>query len=162
MGTREECAGDFFGWHEEVQTLIRNIDTPFKWALMQRAPMARWSVGRVTLIGDACHPTLPFMAQGACMAIEDGAMLARCLDEAGDEIQALRTYEAARMERTSRIVLGSTDNAKRFHNPALASPQGAARYASDQWSEAKVRERYHWLFDYKVDEVALPSLDPAG
>ena len=157
-GTVAECARDFAGWHDDVQTLIHSIDVPFKWALMQRAPLRQWSRGRVTLLGDACHPTLPFLAQGAAMAIEDGAMLARCLmaDSAHPE-EALRRYQDARVERASRIVLGSAENAKRFHNPALASAEGAVQYVDREWNEARVRERYHWLFDYKVDEVALPD-----
>jgi salicylate hydroxylase len=158
-GTVAECAGDFAGWHEDVQTLIQSIETPYKWALMQREPMARWSVGRVTLLGDACHPTLPFLAQGAAMAIEDGAMLARCIDAGTEDVaQALSGYERARTERTSRIVRGSSENARRFHNPALASVEGAVAYVDREWSEPKIRERYHWLFDYKVDEVPLPAL----
>ncbi|WP_093220627.1 MULTISPECIES: FAD-dependent monooxygenase [unclassified Variovorax] len=157
-GTVAECAGDFAGWHEDVQTLIRSIETPYKWALMQREPMNRWSVGRVTLLGDACHPTLPFLAQGAAMAIEDGAMLARCIDAgAADVERALVRYEQARTERTSRIVRGSSENARRFHNPALASAEGAVAYVDKEWSEARIRERYDWLFDYKVDQVALPA-----
>ncbi|MBK6005618.1 FAD-dependent monooxygenase [Ramlibacter ginsenosidimutans] len=156
-GSTEECAGDFPGWHEDVHTLIRSIQQPFKWALMVREPMRQWTVGRVTLLGDAAHPTLPFLAQGACMAIEDGAMLARCLRETPDAQQALRRFQDARVERTTRIVQGSAANTKRFHNPALASAQGAVEYVDREWNEARVRERYHWLFDYKVDRVPLPA-----
>ena len=74
-GDHSELKSDFAGWHETVQVLIDNMDPEecFKWALFDRPPMTRWSRGRVTLLGDACHPTLPFMAQGAAMAIEDGA-----------------------------------------------------------------------------------------
>ncbi|MGV3654958.1 MAG: FAD-dependent monooxygenase, partial [Noviherbaspirillum sp.] len=67
QGTHEECHADFAGWHEDVHELIRHIGVPFKWALMARDPLQRWSEGRVTLLGDACHPTLPFLAQGAVM-----------------------------------------------------------------------------------------------
>lgn len=156
-GTTEECLRDFAGWNDDVQTLIRSIQQPFKWALMVREPLQQWSRGRVTLLGDACHPTLPFLAQGACMAIEDGAMLARCLRETADPQQALRRYEGARVERATRIVQGSAANTKRFHNPALASAEGAVAYVEREWNEARVRERYHWLFDYKVDQVPLAA-----
>jgi salicylate hydroxylase len=93
------------------------------------------------------------------MAIEDGAMLARCID-AQPRMSRRRSsrYERARTERTSRIVRGSSENARRFHNPALASVEGAVAYVDREWSEPKIRERYHWLFDYKVDEVPLPAL----
>jgi salicylate hydroxylase len=70
-GSRFELAGDFLGWHPDVQAIIENVERPFKWALMIRAPMPQWSKGRITLMGDACHPTLPFMGQGGVMAIED-------------------------------------------------------------------------------------------
>ena len=81
QGTKDELANDFRGWHEDVHAIIRNIETPYKWAMMVRGPMPRWSKGRVTLLGDACHPTLPFLGQGGVMAIEDGYVLAACLAE---------------------------------------------------------------------------------
>ena len=62
-----------------MHAIIRNIATPFKWALMVRGPMPRWSKGRITLLGDACHPILPFLGQGGVMAIEDGYVIAACL-----------------------------------------------------------------------------------
>jgi salicylate hydroxylase len=156
-GSTEECLRDFAGWNEDVHTLIRSLQTPFKWALMVREPLQQWTRGRVTLLGDACHPTLPFLAQGAAMAIEDGAMLARCLRETADAQQALRRYQDARVERTTRIVQGAAAQTKRFHNPALASAEGAVAYVEREWNEARVRERYQWLFDYRVDQVPLPA-----
>lgn len=154
-GKTEECLRDFEGWHADVQTMIKSIATPFKWALMVRAPMAAWTVGKVTLLGDACHPTLPFLAQGAAMAIEAGYMVARALDANHCPEHALKRYEAARMERTSRIVRGSAENAKRFHNPALATREGAMAYIDEQFSEPLVRSRYEWLFEYDVDAAPL-------
>lgn len=165
-GTHAECVRDFAGWHDDVHTLIGCIDVPYKWALMQREPLTRWTAGRVALLGDACHPTLPFLAQGAAMAIEDGAMLARCLGDArdgplerglDDVAAALRRYQDARVERTGAIVRRSAENARRFHNPALATVEGAVEYVDREWAEPKVRERYEWLFDYRVDEVPLPA-----
>lgn len=156
QGTREECHLDFEGWHEDVHEIIRHIDTPFKWALMARPPMKRWTEGRVTLLGDACHPTLPFLAQGAVMAIEDGYILARCLQQQADDLpSALQRYEAARIGRTTQIVEKSTENGRRFHNPALASAEGAAAYVDREWSEPRVHERYDWLFRYNVDEAGI-------
>jgi salicylate hydroxylase len=156
QGTHDECHADFNGWHDDVHELIRNVDVPYKWALMVREPLQQWSSGRVTLLGDACHPTLPFLAQGAVMAIEDGYIVARCIEQyESDPALALKKYEAARIERTTMIVQRSTENGRRFHNPALASPDGAAAYVDREWAEAKVRERYDWLFRYDVDEAAV-------
>jgi 2-polyprenyl-6-methoxyphenol hydroxylase-like FAD-dependent oxidoreductase len=153
-GTRDEVLADFRGWHEDVQTLIRNIDTPYKWALMVREPMPCWTRGRVTLLGDACHSMLPMLAQGAVMAIEDGYILARCLAEQDVETALVR-YERARRDRTRRAVEGSAANATRFHNPQLADSVEAKQYIAREWAEARIAERYEWLFRYDVTTVAI-------
>jgi salicylate hydroxylase len=154
-GETAECRSDFAGWHADIQAMIDAIEVPYKWALMHRPPLPRWSVGRVTLLGDACHSTLPFLAQGAVMAIEDGYVLARALAAHDDVPAALARYEAARHARTTRMVEGSAANAKRFHNPELAHSAGARAYVDREWTEARVRERYEWLFDYDVDAVPV-------
>jgi salicylate hydroxylase len=154
-GTTDEALNDFPGWNEDVLTLIRNIETPFKWALLGREPLSQWSVGRVTLLGDAAHPTLPMMAQGANMAIEDGVVLARAFDAHADVAAALQSYETARRERTSKLVRAANDNASRFHNPALGDAAGAARYVDTEWQENKVKQRYDWVFEYDPVRVAM-------
>jgi salicylate hydroxylase len=123
---------------------------------MTRAPMERWTIGRASLLGDACHSMLPMLAQGAVMAIEDGYCLARCLEEGGDDVPAaLERYEGARRERTRRAVEGSAANAGRFHNPKLADPAEARRYVDQEWAEARIAERYEWLFRYDVTRAPL-------
>lgn len=118
--------------------------------------MTNWTSKRVTLLGDAAHATLPFLAQGAAMAIEDGYVLARCIDEKRDDIgEALMRYQSLRIDRTSRVVRSSSENAKRFHNPRLGDATGASEYVSNEWSEPKVRERYEWLFSYDVDALMV-------
>jgi len=150
-GTQEELRADYAGWHDDVHALIRNIPIPYKWALMVRAPMERWTIGRVSLLGDACHSMVPFLAQGANMAIEDGYILARALTESDADVPArLQTYERARRERTRRAVEGSAANIQRFHSKALADPARAREYVSREWAGAPIAERYEWLFRYDV------------
>lgn len=155
-GTKEECARDFAGWHPRIHEIIEHFGTPYRWALVGREPLDRWTQGRVTLLGDACHPTLPFLAQGAIMAIEDGLILARCLKEHVDNPElALTTYEGLRKERTAAIVRGSFANLDRFHNAALADPELAIQYVDREWEPEKVRRRYDWLFEYDATKIAL-------
>jgi len=105
--------GDFLaayeGWHPQVRGMIAAAEQTFVWGLFDRPPLPRWSKGRVTLLGDACHPMVPYMAQGAAMAMEDAVVLARCLDGCDrDGVQeAFTRYESVRKERTSRVQLTS-------------------------------------------------------
>jgi salicylate hydroxylase len=112
-------------------------------------------IGRTTLLGDAAHPTLPFMAQGAQMAMEDGLILGRCLADFSDVDEALQRYQQSRRERTARVVLASADNATRFHNPALAQADTAADFVDREWQPHKVSDRYDWLFMYDAVNVAV-------
>jgi salicylate hydroxylase len=155
-GSREEVRADFKGWHEDVHALIDHIPVPYKWALMVRPPMERWTVGRVSLLGDACHSMLPFLAQGAVMAIEDGYVLGRALSEGqGDIASRLLRYENARRERTRRAVEGSANNMQRFHNPELADPVKGRQYVDREWAGQRIAERYEWLFRYDVTKVEI-------
>jgi salicylate hydroxylase len=153
-GTHEELLADFAAWHNDVHDLMRSIEQPFKWALLGRQPLTQYVQGRIALMGDAAHPTLPFLAQGANMAIEDGAIVARCLSEA-PVIQAFQAYEQARLKRTTLIVNRSLENAGRFHNPVLADVARAQDYISAEWQSDKVRTRYDWLFEYDPLSVEL-------
>ncbi|GIW07929.1 MAG: monooxygenase [Dehalococcoidia bacterium] len=113
--TVAEVKAQFSGWEPRVQAVIDATlpDACFKWALHDRDPLDRWSVGRVTLLGDAAHPMLPFMGQGAAMAIEDAIVLARCLEAMSTVPAALERYESLRKERTRWAQLESRENGRR-------------------------------------------------
>ncbi|MEM7253033.1 MAG: FAD-dependent monooxygenase [Pseudomonadota bacterium] len=146
-GTTAAFAEDFAGWHDDLQLLIRTAERCYRWGLFDRAPLPWWSRGRVSLLGDACHPMLPFMAQGAVMAIEDAYTAAKCLNDIDDTHNALQRYQALRLERTSLVQQMSRDNISLFHNPDVDD------------LEAKLnqhRERHHWLYGYDVAEQSFP------
>ena len=109
--TRDEFRADFPGWTTDVQRIIDATppEALSKWAFFDHEPLPTWSKGRVVLIGDACHPMKPHMGQGAAMAVEDAAMLVRCLDEIGidDYRKAFAMYEANRYERATKVQITS-------------------------------------------------------
>ena len=156
QGTTDELANDFPGWHPDVQAIIRNIDTPFKWALMVRGPMPQWSDGRVTLLGDACHPTLPFLGQGGVMAIEDSYVIAACLKKHFlDPASAMARYEDIRRERTSAVVRKSHENRRQAFNPALADQDEAVVSVAEDWQQTLARERQDWLYTYDATAIQI-------
>jgi salicylate hydroxylase len=128
----------FEGWHPQVRSILGAAEEVFVWGLFERVPMTRWSAGRVTLLGDACHAMLPFLAQGAAQAIEDGAALAGCLAKFGrhDIPDALRAYESLRLPRTSRVQAASQANRVRFHladGPQQLERDAQIRNAATDW-----------------------------
>ncbi len=143
-----EALAAYEGWHRQVRTILEAVDKVFVWALFDREPMQSWSVGRVTLLGDACHAMLPFMAQGAAQAIEDGATLTACLLDGGHDIpEALRNYERLRIPRTARLQALSTQNKARFHLPdGRQQRERDAQMAagSTDWSFEAVA----WLYEH--------------
>ena len=95
-------------------------------------------------------------AQGAVMAIEDGMVLARCVEHFGIDVEAsLLRYESLRLERTAKTIRGSNENADRFHNSQLGDAAGAQRYVDTEWQPKKIRERYDWLFTYDATSVEI-------
>ncbi len=131
-GDVNELRGFYKDFHPDARALLDACDSTLKSALYEREPLQQWSVGTVTLLGDACHPMLPFMAQGAGMAIEDAVVLGRALAGVGTRAQAekaLLAYENARKERTAKIQIGSRGN-------QWMKTQGNADwvYGYDAWS----------------------------
>ena len=116
--TVREVLTEFAGWHPDVVDILAATppDACYKWGLFDHDPLSRWVQGRVALLGDAAHPMLPFMAQGAVMAIEDAAVLARLYDANDDPPAALLAYEQARLPRASWVQLQSRQNARLYHD----------------------------------------------
>jgi salicylate hydroxylase len=151
-GDVADALAAFADWHPQVRGILEQVDETFVWALFDREPLARWSAGRVTLLGDACHPMLPFMAQGAAQAMEDAATLTACLVSGEEPEAALRRYEAIRLPRASRLQAMSTTNKTRFHLPD--GPEQRERDAemaegSTDWSFKAVE----WLYAHDPSDV---------
>ncbi|MCZ6619538.1 MAG: FAD-dependent monooxygenase [Gammaproteobacteria bacterium] len=145
-GDKAEIVEDFHDWHSSITTLIDAADHCFKWALYDRDPLPNWSAGRVTLLGDACHPMLPYMAQGAAMAIEDAWVLSRMLENWEEEInQGLLEYERYRRPRTNKVQLGSRAQGQQFH-------------LGDRWNVLKRNFRLGFGSRFLPD-VAMQQLD---
>jgi salicylate hydroxylase len=148
-GTTAELANDYRGWHPDVHAIIRNIEVPFKWALMIRGPMERWSRGRITLLGDACHPTLPFLGQGAVMAIED-AYVSRLAWRNIDDPVAFARYEDIAATAPQRSCASRTEPAaglqprarRRAWSRPAARPAAGARQERSTGSTSMMRRRW--------------------
>ena len=141
-GDVRELRKAYEGFHDEVRAVLEACPDCHKWAILEREPLPAWSKGRAVLLGDACHPMTPYMAQGAATSIEDAAVLARCLEAAADGAQgddgvqaALRRYEAHRKPRTSRIQAISSANT---------------------WMQ-KGEQDTAWLYGYDAWNVALDA-----
>lgn len=146
--TVEEFRAEFAGWDPRVPELIEAGATPGRWALLDRAPLPRWSRGPVALLGDAAHPMFPFFAQGAAQAIEDAAVLARCLaDDPGDPGHALGRYQGARIERATRIQELSHVRSDTNHLPD--GPEQRARDAALADIDPLVRNG--WIYGHDAE-----------
>jgi salicylate hydroxylase len=147
----DRLKADFRGWHPIIQTIIDAADKDqcYRWSLHNRAPTRNWSTNLATLLGDSAHPTLPYLAQGAAMAIEDGAVLTRALSLADTIPAALQLYQRNRIDRAARIVNQSSANRELFH---LRSVE-AIRAAFAKRNEGADRNR--WLYSYNPLTVEL-------
>jgi len=147
----DEIKADFEGWNEMLHGLIDKADKDacYLWALHIREPFEGWSTKRVTMLGDAVHATLPYLAQGAAMAFEDGAVLTRALQQCDTIEEALQLYPRNRYERTARIVRESSANGKLFHHPSREAMLEAFN------NRDMGKERSMWLFNYNPWTVEL-------
>jgi 6-hydroxynicotinate 3-monooxygenase len=134
--TRDEALAAFEGFHPEVRQVIATAPQPTKWPIFDVEPIPKWSEGNLVLLGDACHAMTPYMASGAAMAIEDAAVLARCVDQCDNVASAFGFYEFNRKPRVSKVhALSAT-------NTFLRSPTDPT-----------------WVFAY--DAITVPLAPPA-
>lgn len=149
-GAREQALKDFRRWHPCIRAIIESAGTLNRWALYDRKPLGKWSDGRAVLLGDACHPMLPFLAQGAAMAIEDAWALASSLKTEPDIITALGAYEDRRKLRVSKVQAGARKNAKLFHRSDPFSRFGTyvPMWMAGKVSPGFIQSRTDWIYAY--------------
>jgi salicylate hydroxylase len=147
--TVEELLAEFEGWHPDVRAFLGAVppDHLFKWGLFDREPLETWHEGRVTLLGDAAHPVLPFLGHGAVLAIEDAVVLGRALADAKDPEDALSRYEKARLPRAAFVMRESRQAVKTFHSK---EPENYARKTGGRAADERLG-----LFDYNPATVAV-------
>jgi salicylate hydroxylase len=150
---RDELMATYAGWNERLLRLFECSDKYFKWGLFDREPLPQWTKRRVTLLGDSAHAMLPFLAQGAAMGIEDGCALAELVARLPEDLdEALRRYEAMRVPRTRRAVIGSRERAKLNHLPSRwARLKRDVEYLARRalYSDGTAH-RVAWLYGYDI------------
>jgi salicylate hydroxylase len=149
-GSRDEVLSYFRGIGPRPRRLLDLPKSWRRWATADREPIGQWSFGRVTLLGDAAHPMMQYLAQGACMALEDAATLGAALDaEGGDYERAFARYERSRVARTARVVLWTREMGRIYH------AKGVERLVrNDLWKGRSPQRHYdalEWLYGWKVE-----------
>lgn len=155
VGQKADAQAAFAGWHPVVTALIDRAGTLNRWALFDRAPLPRWHEGRVVLLGDAAHPMLPSMAQGAVQALEDAWILAAALDAEDAPDAAFRRFHDLRIGRTSRVQKGSASNARLFHHGSML---GRAAIYGPMAIGARIlpnliHGRQDWIYGYDATTI---------
>ncbi len=161
--SREAMIAAFEGWHPRLHRLFVMAPTVFKWGLFDRDPLPQWTRGRATLLGDAAHPMLPYLSQGAGMSIEDGYVLARLLARGDAPREALLAYEAMRRPRAARVQLASRAQGQTFH---LASPWARLRrdvkFAIRNVTSRDKGFETDWLYAHDATREPLPDMAAAA
>ncbi len=156
-GSQAEVQSYFQGLCPKARQLIDLPKSWKRWATADREPIGQWSFGRVTLLGDAAHPTTQYMAQGACMAIEDAVTLGEALRVHGNDIEkAFDLYQRSRVARTARIVLSSREMGRIYH------AKGVERLVRNDLWRGRSPERFYdameWLYGWNVENcLASPA-----
>ncbi|MDZ5460642.1 3-hydroxybenzoate 6-monooxygenase [Azohydromonas lata] len=155
-GSKEEVQSYFQGICPKARQLIDLPKSWKRWATADREPIGQWTYGRVTLLGDAAHPTTQYMAQGACMAMEDAVTLGEALRVHGNDIaKAFDFYQRSRVARTARIVLSSREMGRIYH------AKGVERLVRNDLWRGRTPERFYdameWLYGWNVDNCLAPQ-----
>lgn len=144
----------FARWCPEVEELLATLTDTFLWGLFDHPPLAAWTKGRIALLGDACHPMLPFLAQGAAMALEDAWVLAAELDRDPDPESALRSYAARRQPRTARVQRAAARNGLIWHlRPPLSALARCGLAVASRVAPTRLLARFDWLYAADVTKV---------
>lgn len=155
-GARDQALKDFRKWSPVIRSILSKATVLNRWALYDRLPLSKWSDGRVVMLGDACHPMLPFLAQGAVMAIEDAYVLAGLVSAKGALGEALTRYEDMRKPRTSRVQAGARSNADLFHrtNPISQLATYGPIWLAGQLLPSVAQGQYDWIYSHDVTDPA--------
>jgi salicylate hydroxylase len=162
---REEVLERYRGWHESLLRIFSAGEVWYKWALYDRDPIPRWTRGRVTVLGDAAHPMLPYLGQGACQAIEDGCVLAAALSSTRDDpVAALDLYERSRRPRASQVVLTSRARGVSNHlaSPLAAWKRDAAIALRRRLGRDPDGRGAGWIAEYDASSPEVLALDHGG
>jgi salicylate hydroxylase len=156
-GDPAALAREFADWDPRVGAIIAQVEQTFRWGLYDREPLPAWTRGRLTLLGDAAHPMLPHVGQGANLAIEDGVALATLLSQADRTTapEALLAYESVRRERTARVQGMARVNGARY------DASGSDLTSRDRHLAAQAQERA-WIWDYDAEAEATAASGPAA
>ena len=155
-GEIADALKEFEGWHPQVRAMIGAVESTNRWALYDRDSLPRWTVGRVTLLGDAAHAMLPYMAQGAVQSIEDAAVLAKCLEQADAHDMTPRSSATkTRKPRASRCQEGSRRNAILYHLPDGEEQRN--RDANLASSTTAPLPQNSWLYGHDVEAEFEPT-----
>ena len=164
---REEVIENYKGWDETLMRIFSASEKHYKWALYDREPMKQWTKGHITLLGDAAHPMLPYLGQGACQAMEDGCVLATALAKMPDDVEgALQLYERVRRPRANRVVLEARARGEDNHlvSPIAAWKRDMLIKLRQHFGSDRTGRGAGWIFEYDAgsDEVLKGEVTSAN
>jgi salicylate hydroxylase len=164
---RSEALASYAGWHESLLRLFAANKRHYKWALYERDPLPAWSSGRATLLGDAAHPMLPYLGQGAGQAIEDSCVLATALSVLPDDlVAALQLYERSRLPRTTEVVLGARARGDGDQTPSrwVALKRDLLIAMRSRFGGDRTGRGFAWLYEYDAGSMDALARDgePVG